>query len=48
MIADIIANKKFHAKIEKLFERCRKLNISLIFIAQSCFAFRKDVRLNFV
>ena len=48
MIADIMTNKKFLAKIEELFERCRKLNISLIFIAQFCFAFLKDVRLNFV
>ena len=48
MIADIMTNKKFHAKIEELFEKCRKLNISLAFIAQSCFAFLKDVRLNFV
>ena len=48
MIADIMTNKKFLAKIEELFERCRKLNISLIFIAQFCFAFLKGVRLNFV
>ena len=48
MIADIMTNKKFHAKIEELFEKCRKLNISLVFIAQSCFASLKDVRLNFV
>ena len=48
MIADIMANKKFHTKIEELFERCRKLNISLVLIAQSCFTFLKDVRLNFV
>ena len=48
MTADIMTNKKFHAKTEELFERCRKLNISLVFIAQSCFAFLKDVRLNFV
>ena len=47
MIADIMANKLFHAKIEELFERFRKLNISLVCIAQSCFAFLKDVRLNF-
>ena len=47
MIVGIMANKKFRAKIEELFERCRKLNISLVFIAQSCFAFLKDVRLNF-
>ena len=48
IIADIMRNKKFHAKVEELFERCRKLNISLVFIAQSCFAFLKDFRLNFV
>ena len=48
MIADTMTNKKFHAKIEELFERCKKLNISLVCIAQSCFAFLKDVRLNFV
>ena len=48
MMADIMTNKKFHAKIEELFERCRKLNISLAFIAHSCFPFLKDVRLNFV
>ena len=48
MIADTMTNKKFHAKIEELFERCKKLNISLVFISQSCFAFLKDVRLNFV
>ena len=48
MITDIMTNRKFHAKIEELFERSRELNISLVFIAQSCFAFLKDVRLNFV
>ena len=29
-----------------MFIRCRKLNISLAFITQSCFSVRKDVRLN--
>ena len=48
MIADIMTSKMFHAKIEELIEKCRKLNISLVFIAQSCFVFLKDVRLNFV
>ena len=48
MMVGIMTSKKFRAKIEELFERCRKLNISLVFIAQSCFAFLKDVRLNFV
>ena len=48
MIAGIMTNRKLHAKTEELFERCKKLNISLFFIAQPCFTFLKDVRLNFV
>ena len=32
MIADIKANKNFQAVIKELFIRCRKLNISLVFI----------------
>ena len=39
-------NKKFQAIIKDLFIRCRKLNISLIFITQSYFSVPKDVRLN--
>ena len=31
MIADIMTNKRFQAIIKKLFIRCRKLNISLVF-----------------
>ena len=46
MIADIMTNKKFQAIIKELFIRCRKLNISLVFITQSYFSFPKDVRLN--
>ena len=46
MIADIMANKKFQGIIKKLFIRCRKINISLVFIAQSYFSAPKDVRLN--
>ena len=46
MIADIMTNKKFQAIIKELFIRCRKLNISLVFITQSYFSVRKDVRLN--
>ena len=46
MIADIITNKKFQAIIKELFIRCRKLNISLVFITQSYFSVPKDVRLN--
>ena len=46
MIADIMGNKQFQAIIKKLFIRCRKLNISLVFITQSYFSVPKDVRLN--
>ena len=46
MIADIMSNKKFQVIIKELFIRCRKLNISLVFITQSYFSVPKDVRLN--
>ena len=46
MIADIMANKRFQAIIKELFIRCRKLNISLVFITQSYFSVPKYVRLN--
>ena len=46
MIANIMTNKRFQAIIKKLFIRCRKLNISPIFITQSYFSVPKDVRLN--
>ena len=46
MIADIMANKKFQAIIKDLFFRCRKLNISLLFIMQSYFSVPKEARLN--
>ena len=32
MVADIMTNKRFQAIIKELFIRCRKLNISLLFI----------------
>ena len=41
VIADIITNKKFQAIIKKLFIRCQKLNIYLIFITQSYFSVPK-------
>ena len=41
MIADIMINKKFQAIIKELFIRCRKLNISLVFIPQSYFSVQK-------
>ena len=46
MITDVMTNNKFQAIIKELFIRCRKLNISLVFITQSYFFVRKDVRLN--
>ena len=46
MIADIMANKKFHAITKELFIRCRKLNISLVFMTHSYFSVPKNVRLN--
>ena len=45
-IADIMTNKRFQTIIKELFIRCRKLNISLVFITQSYFSVPKDVRLN--
>ena len=46
MIADIMGNKKFLAIIKELLIRCRKLDISLVFITQSYFSVPKAVRLN--
>ena len=46
MILHIITNKQFQAIIKELFIRCRKLNISLVFITQSYFSIPKDVKLN--
>ena len=46
IIADIMTDKKFKAIIKELFIRCRKVNISLVFITQSYFSVPKDVRLN--
>ena len=46
VIADIMSYKKFQAIIKELLIRCRKKNISLVFISQSYFSVPKDVRLN--
>ena len=46
MFADIITSKRFQSIIKELFIRCRKLNISLVFIIQSYFSVPKYVRLN--
>ena len=46
MIADMINNNKLNPIVTQLFIRGRKLNISIVFITQSYFKVRKDVRLN--
>ena len=46
VIADIINNKKLNSIVTELFIRCRKLNISLVFISQSHFKVPKSVRNN--
>ena len=46
MIADIMTNKRLQAIIKKLFIKCRKLNMSLVFITQSYFSIPKGARLN--
>ena len=46
MMADIMGDKKIKAIIKELFIRCRKLNISIVFIRQSYFRAPKGVRLN--
>ena len=46
MIAGMIHNKKLNSIVTELLIRGRKLNISLVFITQSCFKVPKNVRLN--
>ena len=46
MIADMFNNNKLNPIVTELFIRGRKLNISIVFITQSCFKVPKDVRLN--
>ena len=41
MIVDIMSNKKFQAVVKELFIRCKKLNISLVFITYLIFLFQK-------
>ena len=37
VIADIMRSETFKAIVKELFIRCRKLNISIVFITQSYF-----------
>ena len=46
MFADMLSNKKLNSIVTELFIRIRKLNISLVFIAQSYFKVPKDIILN--
>ena len=40
MIADILSNEKLNLSVTESFIRERKLNISLVFITESCFQAR--------
>ena len=42
----MINKKKLNSVVTELFIRCRKLNISHVFITQSYYTVPKDVRLN--
>ena len=42
----MIQNKKLNSIVTELFNRERKLNVSLVFITQSYFKVPKDVGLN--
>ena len=46
MIADVEYNKNFKRIIKELFNRARKINLSIVFITQSYFSALKDARLN--
>ena len=46
MIADMINNKKLNPKVNDLFIRDKKLNISIVVITQSNFKMPKEVRIS--
>ena len=46
IMTDMINKKMLNSVVTKLFVRCRKLNVSLVFITQSYFKVPKGVRLN--
>ena len=46
MIADMLSNKKLNLIVTELFNRCRQLNISFVFITQSYFIMTKSIRLH--
>ena len=47
MIADIMTNKRFQDILKELFIRCRKLNISLVFVTKSYFSFSKRCQIKY-
>ena len=46
MIVDIMRSEQFKVIVKEIFIRCRKLNISIVFITQSYFRTPEDARLN--
>ena len=49
MIADIMTNKKFQAiRYKKKPIRCRKINVSLVFITQSYFSVPENAQKNHI
>ena len=46
MIVDMLSNKILNPIVTELFSNGRKLNISLVFVKQTCFAVSKNIRLN--
>ena len=42
----MINNNKLNQAVTELFIRCRKINISIVFVTQSYFRVPKDIRLN--
>ena len=46
MIANMLNNKKLNPKVNELFVKNRKLNISLVFITQTYFTILKNIRIN--
>ena len=46
MFGDMLSTKKHKPIVIELFVRCKKLNISLVFITKSYFAVPKNIRLN--
>jgi hypothetical protein len=46
VVLDDLVLEKYQAKIEEYYIRCRKLNVSIIYISQSYFAIPKIIRQN--